>query len=306
MFEKLFEPFRKLRNGFLFNLFLIMITTKPALSKTQSDAFIHDGYTILSNAIPPSLLQKLRMLFDEKINSKDETDKVVNTVNGQSYISNVEYLFKSDNLACLELLGSPFMLETAERICGPDFFLIQEFAVIKMLGDNIEVLWHQDMLHQRTGNCFTMGIYLDDANAGDGCLRVVPASHTSGKDICTLKQQPYIEVPVKAGDILIHDMMLAHSSGLMQLNPLRRVLYFEFLSFKQAVGEGIYSEEQLYDRMRLIQLAIEYYHQQHPDEEKFAWKNTLAVPVEPIDSVHEILSDIHRANSLGKPSAYCF
>lgn len=280
--------------------------SKSPLSKTQLDAFIQDGYTILPNAIPPLLLQKLRMLFDEKMNSADEADKAVNTVNGQNYICNVEYLFKSENLACLELLGSPFILKTAEAICGPDFFLIQEFAVIKMLGDNLEVLWHQDMLHQRTGNCFTMGIYLDDANAGDGCLRVVPESHTSGKDICTLKQEPFIEVPVKAGDILVHDMMLAHGSGLMQHNPLRRVLYFEFLSFKQSIDEGIYTEEQLYDRIRLIQLAIAYYQQQHPDEEKFLWKNTLEVPAEAIGSVHEILSDIHRAKSLGKPSAYCF
>jgi ectoine hydroxylase-related dioxygenase (phytanoyl-CoA dioxygenase family) len=280
--------------------------TNPTLSKPQLDAFIQEGYTILPNAVPPALLQNLRQLFDEKMNSDDTTHKAVNVVNGQSYICNVEYLFKSENLACLELLGSPFMLETAETICGPDFFLIQEFAVIKMLGDNIEVLWHQDMLHQRTGNCFTMGIYLDDADTGDGCLRVVPASHTSGKDICVLNQQPYVEVPVKAGDILIHDMMLAHSSGLMQRNSLRRVLYFEFLSFKQAVGEGIYTEEQLFDRMRLIQMAIEYYQQQQPTEKKFEWKNTLAVPAESIDSVYEILSDIHRAKSLGKPSAYCF
>lgn len=283
-----------------------MITTQPAFNKKQSDAFIKDGYTILTNAVPPILLQKLRQLFDEKMNSHDVTDKALNTVNGQNYITNVEYLFKSSNLACLELLGSPFILKTAETICGSDFFLIQEFAVIKMLGDNLEVLWHQDMVHRRTGNCFTMGIYLDDANAGDGCLRVVPKSHTSSKDICELKQEPNIDVPVKAGDILIHDMMLAHSSGLMQHNLLRRVLYFEFLSFTQAIVENIYTEEQLYDRVRLIQLAVEYYHQQHPDEKKYDWKNTKGIPYEPVDSVHEILVDIHRGKSLGKPSAYCF
>ncbi|MFM6925228.1 MAG: phytanoyl-CoA dioxygenase family protein [Ferruginibacter sp.] len=283
-----------------------MTPTQAVFSKEQSDAFTQDGYTILQNAVPPSLLQKLRMLFDEKMNNDDETDKAVNTFNGKDYISNIEYLFKSENLACLQLLGSPFIVETATTICGHDFFLIQEFAVIKMLGDNTEVLWHQDMLHQRTGNCFTMGIYLDDANAGDGCLRVVPESHISGKDICTLKHEPYIEVPVKAGDILIHDMMLAHSSGIMHQNLLRRVLYFEFLSFKQAAGEGIYTEDQMYDRMRLVQLAISYYQQLHPTEKKFEWKNILAVPAEPVDSVHEILTDIHRAKSLGKPSAYCF
>lgn len=283
-----------------------MNQAQSLLSKTQLTAFTQEGYTILPNAVPVTILERLRQLFDEKMNSDDTTDKAVNTINGQNYVCNIEYLFKSNNLACLELLGLPLILETAETICGPGFFLIQEFAVIKMLGDNIEVLWHQDMLHRRTGNCFTMGIYLDDANAGDGCLRVVPASHTSGKDICTLKQEPYIDVPVKAGDILIHDMMLAHSSGLMQHIPLRRVLYFEFLSFKQAIDENIYSQEQLYNRMRLIQLAVEYYHQQYPGEKKFVWKNTLDVPAEPVADVHEILADIHRSKSLGKPSAYCF
>lgn len=283
-----------------------MNQAQSSFTQTQLTAFTQDGYTILPNAVPVNLLEKLRQLFDEKMNNADVADKVVNTINGQNYISNIEFLFKSNNLACLELLGSPFVLETAEMICGPDFFLIQEFAVIKMLGDNIEVLWHQDMLHRRTGNCFTMGIYLDDADAGDGCLRVVPKSHMSGKDICTLKEEPYTEIPVKAGDILIHDMMLAHSSGLMQHNPLRRVLYFEFLSVKQAVGENIYREEQLYNRMRLVQLAVEYYHQQHPNENKFNWKNTMCISAEPADSVHEILSDLHRGKSLGKPSAYCF
>lgn len=283
-----------------------MNLAQSSLTQTQLTAFTQDGYTILQNTLPTNLLEKLRQLFDEKMNNTDVTDKIFNTVNGQSYISNIEYLFKGSNLACLELLGLPVILDTAETICGPDFFLIQEFAVIKMLGDNTEVLWHQDMLHQHTGSCFTMGIYLDDADAGDGCLRVVPKSHTSSKDICELKQEPNIEVPVKAGEILIHDMALAHSSGLMHHNPLRRVLYFEFLSVKQAVGENIYREEQLYDRMRLVQLAVEYYHQQHPDENKFNWKNTMGVPAEPVDSVHEILSEIHLGKSLGKPSAYCF
>jgi ectoine hydroxylase-related dioxygenase (phytanoyl-CoA dioxygenase family) len=277
-----------------------------AINKKQLAAFTTEGYTILPNIVPETLLHKLRLLFDEKMNNTDISDKAVNTVNGQNYLNNIEFLFKSNNLACLELLGSPFILETAETICGPGFFLIQEFAVIKMLGDNLEVLWHQDMLHNRTGNCFTMGIYLDDANAGDGCLMVVPKSHTSSKDICELKQEPNIDVPVKAGDILIHDMMLAHSSGIMQHNPLRRVLYFEFLSFTQAIDENIYLEEQLYDRLRLIQLAVEFYHQQHPSEKKYDWKNTQRIPAESVDSVHEILSDIHRAKSLGKPSAYCF
>lgn len=277
-----------------------------SLSKSHLEMLKNDGFTVLHNFVPAALLQKLRLLIDEKMNSSDLSDKAFSTANGQNFVCNIEFLFKHENLACLELLGWPCLLEVVETICGPDFFLIQEFAVIKMLGDKTEVLWHQDMLHQQTGNCFTLGIYLDDANAEDGCLRVVPASHNSDKDICILKNEPYKNVPVEAGDILIHDMKLAHSSGIMQHNPLRRVIYFEFLSFKQAVGENIYEAEQLYNRMRLTQLAVAYYHKQNPGEKKFEWKNTLAIPAESDDAVHAIIADIHSSKSLGKPSAYCF
>lgn len=281
-----------------------MVTS--TLSQSQLDSFLQKGYAVIPQAITGPLLQQLRFFFHEQMYDNYEENRVANTVNGKSYICNLEHLFKSVNHTCLELLGAPCILEIAEAICGPDFFLIQEFAVIKMLGNPFEVLWHQDILNGRTGNCFTMGIYLDDADANDGALRVVPESHTSGKDICTLQHEPFIEVPVKAGDILIHDMMLAHSSGAMQHNPIRRVLYFEFLSVTQAVNENIYTVEQMYNRMRLMQLAVEYYQQQHPAEKKFDWKNTLAVSAEPLRSIHESLLDIHQSKSLSKPSAYCF
>ena len=110
------------------------------------------------------------------------------------------------------------------------FFLIQEFAFIKNLGDELPVYWNQDMVHHRNGNCFTMGIYLDNADEDDGALRVVPSSHLSNKNICELSKDPSVELPMKEDDILIHDMMLAHSSGLFKRNHLRRVIYFEFLS----------------------------------------------------------------------------
>lgn len=274
--------------------------------KNQLNEFAINGFTIIKNAIPATLLTALRNLFEEKIQQCTETEITHNLVGDKSYVSNIEYLFKSNNLACLELLGLPLILETAESICGPNFFLIQEFAVIKMLGDTTEVLWHQDMLHRRTGNCFIMGIYLDDANTGDGCLRIIPQSHTSGKDICTLKQEPYIEVAAKAGDILIHDMMLAHSSGIMKKNNQRRVLYFEFLSYKQAIEENIYTQQQVYNRLRLVRLAAEYYHRLHPGHKKFNWQNRLSIPAETTDAVQKILADIHQQQSLAKPSAYCF
>ncbi len=283
-----------------------MTANSSALSKTQLDSFTKEGYFILPGAVPPLLLQSLKELFTEEMHGEGKTKVTVNNNNGSNYINALDKLIDKGNLSCLELLGAPFILSIAASICGPDFFLIQEFAVIKMLGDNTPVLWHQDMLHHRTGQCFTMGIYLDDAGPGDGALRVVPQSHTSGKTICVAQHEPFIEVPMKAGDILVHDMMLAHSSGIMQHNPIRRVLYFEFLSVSQVRNESIYGEELLHNRLQLLQLAIDYYRQQHPGEKQFDWHNPIPEAVLPAAPFRETLEAVCGINVRARPSAYCF
>ena len=243
----------------------------PFMSKDQLDFFNAEGYLVLPRAVPAPLLLKMQQLFDELMEENNTTERAVNIHN-----------------------------------CGPDFFLIQEFAVIKMLGDNLPVLWHQDMLHKRTGQCFTMGIYLDDADADDGALRIVPKSHISGKPICAAKDDPPVEAPMKAGDILIHDMMLAHSSGLMKHNPIRRVLYFEFLSVSHVRNESIYSEELLVNRMQLLQIAIDFYREQHPANEHFYWSNPLGVSRMQDKTMKEELEEIYKNEVHAKPSTYCF
>ena len=195
------------------------------VSAAELLAFQQEGYVVLDARVPAPLLDRLRALFDELMRADDPADRVVNRVNGRLYVTNLDRVISKGNLACLELLGSPWLLDIAASICGPDFFLIQEFGVIKELGDNSRVLWHQDMLHERTGPCFTMGIYLDDADADDGALRVVPRSHLMTEDICTLQHLPSVDAPVKAGGLLIHDMMLAHGSEPLGKNPIRRVLH---------------------------------------------------------------------------------
>ncbi|MEI7471731.1 MAG: phytanoyl-CoA dioxygenase family protein [Chitinophagaceae bacterium] len=276
------------------------------LSEAALIAFKQDGFLQIPTGIPNTMLQTLRALFDELMNASTNRDKATNTVNGRTYITNLEKLCSKGNLSCLELLGAPYILGLAESICGNDFFLIQEFAVIKMLGDNLPVLWHQDMLHQRTGNCFTMGIYLDDAPVDDGALLVVPGSHANGKSICESKNDPTIAVPMKAGDILLHDMMLAHSSGPMHTLPIRRVIYFEFLSVSHVRNEKLYTENLLHQRCSLMPVAIEHYKQLHPAENTFEWKSPMGEEALTYPSQAVALQQIYEQEIHAIPSTYCF
>jgi ectoine hydroxylase-related dioxygenase (phytanoyl-CoA dioxygenase family) len=284
-----------------------MKNSTPGLDKTQLHLFQTEGYVVVKGAVSLQLLQQLREQFNELMYDDDKYGKVSYTLNDKQYVSSLEKLCKKGNLASLELLGSPAILSIAESICGFDFFMIQEFGVIKMLGDTTPVLWHQDMLHERSGQCFTMGIYLDEANPGDGALRVVPRSHTSNKNICSLRHEAFVEIPMQPGDILIHDMMLAHSSMPLQKNKLRRVLYFEFLSAAHVERENIYTQELVNTRTKLLHVAMRYYQQLHPGEQPFNWKGPVCDTFEPAEDVRQSLLEIYQNEINARPSAYvCF
>ncbi len=282
-------------------------TMNNPISLNPLNAFYTEGFVVLKQIIPKNLLNKLHAFFDEIINDTEEgLNKVVIINSNNKFVTNIDNLCNKDNLSCLELLGSPFLLEIAKTICGEDFFPIQEFALIKHLGDEQPVFWHQDMVHERTGNCFTVGIYLDDADENEGALRVVPKSHVSSNEICALSKEPYIEVPMKAGDILVHDMMLAHSSGLLTHNKIRRVIYFEFLSAKHVLQEQIYKKDLVDNRTALLQVAIDYYKLQNPTEPHFEWKNNIGMSFESDAKIRSIVEAIYEMPINARASAYCF
>lgn len=276
------------------------------ITLSQLNHFKEEGFVKISNCLSTELLHKLRALIDEVVADDKDTQKVTLQVADKKFVTNIQSLGYKNNLTCLELLASPFLLEVAQTICGADFFCLQEFAVIKNLGDNLPVLWHQDMIHQRTGNCFMVGVYLDDANENDGALRVIPKSHLSNKSICDLIKEDFIEIPMQAGDILVHDMMLAHSSEPMTINKKRSVIYFEFLSATQVEKEAIYTEELVTNRTNLLNVALSYYKLQNPSLEQFHWKTSNRQDFETVETIRVVLDEIYSIPIQGKPSHYCF
>lgn len=93
--------------------------------------------------------------------------------------------------------------------------------------------WHQDLGYWPTGTpdtiTATCSLALDDADKENGCLRVVPGSHRKGlrphrplmadRDeshilgVELTDADPVAELPLKRGDITVHDEMIIHGSG---------------------------------------------------------------------------------------------
>ncbi len=276
------------------------------LSDNELNTFFTKGFLKINDFVPPDLLKKLCHFFEREMTVDIDIPGKASHINkGKKYVTNLDNICNNTDLSCLELLGFPPILQLAQQICGDDFFLIQEFAVMKNLGDELPVLWHLDMLHERKGKCFTMGIYLDDANEGDGALRIVPQSHVSNKTICELSKEPSIEVPMKAGGILIHDMMLAHSSTPLVKNNIRRVIYFEFLSAAHVKEENIYTDELVQRRTRLLFAATIHYKNIHSTSPQFELtKEDIFGDAD--KTVEEILQEVYAAYINARPSTYCF
>jgi ectoine hydroxylase-related dioxygenase (phytanoyl-CoA dioxygenase family) len=276
------------------------------LNENELANFFINGYIKINDFVPAPLLEKLKKFFDTEMNNDIDVPSKASLINnGKKFVTNLDHICNNKDLCCLELLGYPPILQIAQQICGDDFFMIQEFAVMKNLGDNLPVLWHLDMLHERKGKCFTMGIYLDDANEGDGALSIVPQSHTSNKTICELSKEPSIEVPMKAGGILIHDMMLAHSSAPLVKNNLRRVIYFEFLSAAHVKEESIYTDELVQRRTRLLFAATKHYKAMHPNSPQFELRRA-DIFEDKEKEVEDILLEVYAAQIGARPSTYCF
>ncbi len=102
---------------------------------------------------------------------------------------------------------------------------------------------------------------------------------------------------------MIHDMMLAHCSEPMRSKPLRRVIYFEFLSAAHVRAEHIYTEELVHRRRRLIFAASRYYESLHPEADKFAHNGIIEEDKD--KEIREILAAVYAEHINARPSTYC-
>lgn len=276
------------------------------ITSEEVDHFRESGFVKLQVAISDEWILRLRDALERIRLSPGSSDAVITAEDGNSYFVNAGNLCFRNESVFAELMGSPMLLSITEAICGADFFPIQEFAVIKNRGDQSPVLWHQDVNNGQPGRTIMVGIYLDAADENNGALRVIPGSHKSKESICILEKQPSVVVDMKPGGILVHDLMIAHSSGVLESNPQRRVLYFEFMSSVQAIEENIYTREFVELRTRLIPVAIKFFGNNHAEEEQFQWQHPERARFGISSDLESELKAIYEHNMHVRPANYCF
>ena len=126
----------------------------------------------------------------------------------------------------LELAKEPAILDRVENLIGPNIEAFGTKFFPKLAGGGTSTKWHQDTFYcgSASRDILSCGIYLQDADEENGCLRVVPGSHLSGEIVehtrdprthgswVEVEKAQAVALPVPAGSAVIFSANLLHGA----------------------------------------------------------------------------------------------
>ena len=234
-------------------------------TKLVSEQFNHQGAVLIKQVIEPRdvvTLQHLCQQLTDDARSQYLSGRPLNNVAiiqqaGESFVYRINSLFQfQPRFACL--LAHTELMSYVETIVGEPVLPSYESIVIKNSLDSLGFDWHRDMSVKTQEPIITLGIYLDDAIAEQGALKVVPGSHCSQLCVCDIKRQlsnselQSVNMTAKAGDVVIHHVNTVHCSGRQESSAIRRTIYFEFRAVSHFINNPRFSSLWIEKRQALM------------------------------------------------------
>ncbi len=140
----------------------------------------------------------------------------------------------------VRLVSDERLLDIAEKFIGPDIALFASHYISKPPFDGQPVLWHQDGSYWPLDpmEVVTLWLAVDDSLPENGCMRVIPGTHTSelhemkpnqsvanvlgsGMDADLVDESKAVDFTLKAGGVSVHHPNIIHGSEANN-SPLRR------------------------------------------------------------------------------------
>ena len=132
-----------------------------------------------------------------------------------------------------ELTCHPVVLDTVERVLGPDVLVWNTHWFPKFPGERSYVSWHQDAAYWglRPPSVTTAWIALSPSTRDNGCLQVLPGSHlgesmpqnetfapdnmlSRGQEIAVeIEPSQIVSLELDPGEFSLHHIGIAHGSG---------------------------------------------------------------------------------------------
>ncbi|MFD0712400.1 phytanoyl-CoA dioxygenase family protein [Paenibacillus sp. GCM10027626] len=250
----------------------------PCITEEEAKYFLENGFLIIRNVLGVDELgevqREMARLYDYGMKTVvDHPDfrYAKGMKSGQSTLHRIEYVIdKSDTMKAL--LGHPYILASVEKLQGRNFIPTWDSMVLKAPGEGIVVPWHRDAAFPEGCSdprpIFNVDFYLDEADLKT-CLWVIPGSHlwsqAEADERCRrdgFQTDDAIPVPMKPGDVILHNIEVLHGSPAGDGNPLRRTVYYEFRPGEIEAAQGPHTLEYLSLKQNMLIDCIERRQQQ--------------------------------------------
>jgi ectoine hydroxylase-related dioxygenase (phytanoyl-CoA dioxygenase family) len=155
-----------------------------------------------------------------------------------------------------DLARHPNLIAPVRNLIGPDLLLFRSTLMLKPAFHGSAHSLHQDSAYwpMEPPTLVTVSIALSDSSAGNGCIQVIPKSHTWGMqkwgqiaresgdrltDRGDIDTSGLMDVPLKAGTALMFHSLTVHGSGAnTSPNERHTALYAYFPPTVRYIGRG--------------------------------------------------------------------
>lgn len=186
--------------------------------------FAEQGFLVHRDVMEPGLLAEARERTEEAARRDPK------------FMSMIFYSFLRDDPFWIGFASHPKLLALATPFLGKTIVLSEMHVHRKAARTGLAVPWHQDAFDFRVylspvENVVEFWVALDDADAENGCLRVVPGSHRARVihphgpsrppfsrhftqiEPGVVDESLAVDVPVSSGSVEQHDPFLIHGSN---------------------------------------------------------------------------------------------
>lgn len=213
--------------------------------------FENDGFVILENVLDEATLLKMRDLTERIVayGEKELEDPFSSYYMRHRTDQGALYDLFQRHPEFNELARNKDVLDAIETVVGKDIFLYENTLVYKPKGKDNEVPWHQDFINRPTEPIkFISWMALDDVKIENGAMKVIPGSHKLGflpwfqvpgqthhtrVVLDGVDTSKYVFVELNAGDVLIFNQLLLHSSDRIASTKPRRAFRVSYQGFDQ-------------------------------------------------------------------------
>ncbi|MEM7028663.1 MAG: phytanoyl-CoA dioxygenase family protein [Chloroflexota bacterium] len=219
------------------------------MNSQKREQFMQDGYYLFENILEPEFIQRLTDVSDTVLAQQEASHFEQQRTTGSMVLINWEMAYQYQALA--DLIAHPNILAEMTELGFPE----PKFGhgrIISKPPHSPPLFWHEDgrfwddpvSYTTQPIQCFLM-IYLTDTTPENGCLRVIPGTHrkrhalhdqaapthtdelrtyANPNNIAFQHAEGEIDVPIKAGDVVMGYGNIFHASHANQTDQKRTVL----------------------------------------------------------------------------------